>query len=115
MSSTVNTPLTRLERAKVAAAVGATVEMPGQAFLNMCEVAEGARAICENHAAAETEARALLAEGQRCERAGAEMVGKAREMVEIANRIEARAKRFFGLAIIGFGLGLGLCIAGVIL
>lgn len=86
--------LTLRDRAKVAKAVGATIEMPGGDL--------------------ETILAALdMAEAQQA-RAG-EIVAKADQMAAAAQRLFDRARRMLGWSFVMFGIGIGCLIAGVIL
>lgn len=104
----VRAPLTLIERAKVAAAIGATVEMQPAALIDLCEIAEGVQGIRQTLDTARTEARELIAEGAR----------RQAEAAAIQARAEAalgRARRHLRVAVVFAGIGLGAFIAGLIL
>lgn len=108
-------PLTLIERAKVAAAVDATVAVPGREFLDLCLAVDAARGIERTLDTARTEAQQFVADGKRRQAEADEIRANAEAILSRATATLGRARRTLAASIVFAGIGLGMLIAAVIL
>lgn len=108
-------PLSLVERAKVAAAVDATVTVPGKDFLDLCLAVDAARGIERTLDTARTEARQLVAEGARRQAEADEIRATAAAILARATAKLGQARRDLAAAILFAFIGLVAFIAAVIL
>lgn len=98
MSGRADNGLTLLERAKVAAAVGATMQLPGKDLAALVVTAQEAI----------PRAEALM-------RSAGQMKAAAEGMAAAAEQVHQRGRTMLRLSVVAFGLGLGFFVAGLIL